>query len=234
MTGIESGKHSACAAFVRTTVVTVILFPYNIYTGSAITASSVYTFPRGWYLSLRVRCTASHGTSPCRLLTYQNHRACGFMINVVNAITGSSEPYLHRGDFLVRSTAAQGVWSTARLDFSVPPGGVAKLHFGAFDGSIPGLAQESAGTLDLYSLQIRATAFEGESVSVTDLLADSLALTKEVKEIVMTEKKEDIENAKECFICGIDFKEGDKKVRDHCHFTMIVILVLVSCVSSKP
>ena len=72
---------------------------------------------------------------------------------------------------------SQGVWSTARLDFSVPPGGIAKLHFGAFGGSIPGLVQQSAGTLDLYSMQIRASAFEGESVSVTDLLADSLALT---------------------------------------------------------
>ena len=41
----------------------------------------------------------------------------------------------------------------------------------------PRLAQQSAGTLDLYSMQIRASAFEGESVSVTDLLADSLALT---------------------------------------------------------
>ena len=49
--------------------------------------------------------------------------------------------------------------------------------FGAFGGSIPGLVQQSAGTLDLYSMQIRASAFEGESVSVTDLLADSLALT---------------------------------------------------------
>ena len=52
------------------------------------------------------------------------------------------------GTFL--GTASQGVWSTARLDFSVPPGGVAKLHFGAFGGSIPGLVQQSAGTLDLY------------------------------------------------------------------------------------
>ena len=59
----------------------------------------------------------------------------------------------------------------------MPPGGIAKLHFGAFGGSIPGLVQQSAGTLDLYSMQIRASAFKGESVSVTDLLADSLALT---------------------------------------------------------
>ena len=59
----------------------------------------------------------------------------------------------------------------------MPPGGIARLHFGAFGGSIPGLVQQSAGTLDLYSMQIRASAFEGESVSVTDLLAASLALT---------------------------------------------------------
>ena len=29
----------------------------------------------------------------------------------------------------------------------------------------------------------------------------------------------DFKTAKMCFICGKDFKEGDKKVRDHCHFT---------------
>ena len=54
-------------------------------------------------------------------------------------------------------SSAQGVWSTARLDFSVPPGGIAKLHFGAFGGSISGLVQQSAGTLDLHSMQIRAS-----------------------------------------------------------------------------
>ena len=60
-------------------------------------------------------------------------------------------------------TPSQGVWSTARLDFSVPPGGIAKLHFGAFGGSIPG-----------YSMQIRASAFEGVSNGPAE---DSLALT---------------------------------------------------------
>jgi hypothetical protein len=29
----------------------------------------------------------------------------------------------------------------------------------------------------------------------------------------------DFKTATKCFICGKDFKEGDKKVRDHCHFT---------------
>ena len=57
----------------------------------------------------------------------------------------------------------------------MPPGGIAKLHFGAFGGSTSRLVQQSAGTLDLYSMQIRASAFKRESVSVTDLLADSLA-----------------------------------------------------------
>ena len=63
------------------------------------------------------------------------------------------------GTFL--GTPSQAVW-TARLDFLVPPGGIAKLHFGAFGGSISGLVQQSA--LDLYSMQIRASAFEGDLV----------------------------------------------------------------------
>ena len=100
----------------------------------------------------------------------------GTASNLVMYVSAADNDYVGvTGTFL--GTPSQGVWSTARLDFSVPPGGIAKLHFGAFGGSIPGLVQQSAGTLDLYSMQIRASAFEGDSVSVTDLLADSLALT---------------------------------------------------------
>ena len=100
----------------------------------------------------------------------------GTASNLVMYVSAADNDYVGvTGTFL--GTPLQGVWSTARLDFLVPPGGIAKLHFGAFGGSIPGLVQQSAGTLDLYSMQIRASAFEGESVSVTDLLADSLALT---------------------------------------------------------
>ena len=29
---------------------------------------------------------------------YQHHRPCGFMINVVNRIDGSNEPFLYRGE----------------------------------------------------------------------------------------------------------------------------------------
>ena len=80
--------------------------------------------------------------------------------NLVMYVSAADNDYVGvTGTFL--GTPSQGVWSTARLDFSVPPGGIAKLHFGAFGGSIPGLVQQSAGTLDLYSMQIRASAFEG-------------------------------------------------------------------------
>ena len=100
----------------------------------------------------------------------------GTASNLVMYVSAADNDYVGvTGTFL--GTPSQGVWSTARLDFSVPSGGIAKLHFGAFGGSIPGLVQQSAGTLDLYSMQIRASAFEKKSVSVTDLLADSLALT---------------------------------------------------------
>ena len=37
-------------------------------------------------------------SAKAKTTSYQNHRPCGFMINVVNAITGSSEPYLYRGE----------------------------------------------------------------------------------------------------------------------------------------
>ena len=82
----------------------------------------------------------------------------GTASNLVMYVSAADNDYVGvTGTFL--GTPSQGVWSTARLDFSVPPGGIAKLHFGAFGGSIPGLVQQSAGTLDLYSMQIRASAF---------------------------------------------------------------------------
>jgi len=43
---------------------------------------------------------------------------------------------------------------------------------------------------------------------------------KEEKDIIMTEQDQrDFDNATHCFMCGECFKQGDKKVRDHCHFT---------------
>ena len=114
--------------------------------------------------------------TPGRRYSFGCRYRLGTASNLVMYVSAADNDYVGvTGTFL--GTPSQGVWSTARLDFSAPPGGVAKLHFGAFGGSIPGLVQQSAGTLDLCSMQIRASAFEGESVSVTHLLADSLALT---------------------------------------------------------
>ena len=127
-------------------------------------------------------CASSHGGGPGhhgragRRYSFGCRYRLGTASNLVMYVSTADNDYVGvTGTFL--GTASQGVWSTARLDFSAPPGGIAKLHFGAFGGLIPGLVQQSAGTLDLYSMQIRASAFEGESVSVTDLLADLLALT---------------------------------------------------------
>ena len=53
------------------------------------------------------------------------------------------------GTFL--GTASQNVWNTARLDFSVPPGGL-RSSLRSFRRLDPRLVQQSAGTLDLYSL----------------------------------------------------------------------------------
>ena len=118
--------------------------------------------------------------APGRRYSFGCRYRLGTASNLVLYVSAADNDYVGvTGTFL--GTPSQGVWSTARLDFSVPPGGIAKLHFGAFGGSIPGLVQQSAGTLDLYSMQIRASAFEGDSVSVTDLLADSLALPEHVK-----------------------------------------------------
>ena len=108
--------------------------------------------------------------TPGRRYSFGCRYRLGTASNLVMYVSAADNDYVGvTGTFL--GTPSQGVWSTARLDFSVPPGGVTKLHFGAFGGSIPGLVQQSAGTLDLYSMQIRASAF-GDGPA-----GDSLALT---------------------------------------------------------
>ena len=55
----------------------------------------------------------------------------GTASNLVMYVSAADNDYVGvTGTFL--GTALQGVWSTARLDFSALPGGIAKLHFGAF------------------------------------------------------------------------------------------------------
>jgi len=92
---------------------------------------------------------------------YQHHRPCGFMINVVSSMDGSSYQFLHRGEVC----------------------------------------------LDVFT----------DRMMVKNEIMNRM---KEEKHIIMTEQDQrDFDNATHCFICGECFKQGDKKVRDHCHFT---------------
>jgi len=44
--------------------------------------------------------------------------------------------------------------------------------------------------------------------------------SSEVKEMILTEEdKTNFEKAAECWICKKPFEDGEKKVRDHCHFS---------------
>ena len=70
----------------------------------------------------------------------------------------------------------QGAWSTAKMYFTVPPNGVAKLHFGAHFQA-PGLPNQTAGTVDVYGLQILdATLETGNTAEVEEDTAASALL----------------------------------------------------------
>ena len=98
--------------------------------------------------------------TPGRRYSFGCRYRLGTASNLVMYVSAADNDYVGvTGTFL--GTPLLGVWRAARLDFSVPLGGIAKLHFEAFGGSIPGLVQQSAGTLDLYSMQIRASAWRG-------------------------------------------------------------------------
>ena len=59
--------------------------------------------------------------------------------------------------------------------------------------------------------------FVKKMIEVKNKIMDKM---KENKDIIMrADDWRDFKAATKCFICGKDFKEGDKKVRDHCHFT---------------
>ena len=59
--------------------------------------------------------------------------------------------------------------------------------------------------------------FVKKMIEVKNKIMDKM---KENKDIIMrADDWRDFKTATKCFICGKDFKEGDKKVRDRCHFT---------------
>ena len=70
----------------------------------------------------------------------------------------------------------QGAWSTAKMYFTVPPNGVAKLDFGAHFQA-PGLPNQTAGTVDVYGLQILDATLE--TVEEEDTAASALLLKHE-------------------------------------------------------
>ena len=106
--------------------------------------------------------TGTVNTKPIKTDKYQHHRSCGFMINVVNSIDGSNEPFLYRGE----------------------------------------------DCMDV---------FVKKMIEVKDKIMEKM---KENKDIIMKDEDwRDFKTATKCFICGEDFKEGDKKCRDHCYFT---------------
>ena len=72
----------------------------------------------------------------------------------------------------------QGAWSTAKMYFTVPPNGVAKLHFGAHFQA-PGLPNQTAGTVDVYGLQILDATLETGNTEEEDTAASALLLKHE-------------------------------------------------------
>ena len=127
--------------------------------------------------------TGTVSTKEVKTDKYQHHRPCGFMINVVNSIDGSSKPFLCRGE----------------------------------------------DCMDVFIQKI---------IEVKDEVMEKMKENKEI--IYNANNRRDFNTATKCFICGKDFQQGDRKVRDHCHFTgryrgvltMIVIYSLL-CVIIK-
>ena len=72
----------------------------------------------------------------------------------------------------------EGAWSTAKMYFTVPPNGVAKLHFGAHFQA-PGLPNQTAGTVDVYGLQILDATLEAGNTAEEDTPASALLLKQE-------------------------------------------------------
>ena len=62
--------------------------------------------------------------------------------------------------------------------FTVPPNGVAKLHFGAHFQA-PGLPNQTAGTVDVYGLQILDATLEAGNAVEEDTAASALLLKHE-------------------------------------------------------
>ena len=88
----------------------------------------------------------TYNLTPGRELLFACRYRLGTASNFVVYVSEADNVY----DPLYGSFAGdQGAWSTAKMYFTVPPNGVAKLHFGAHFQA-PGLPNQTAGTVDVY------------------------------------------------------------------------------------
>ena len=81
-------------------------------------------------------------------------------------------------NFVVYVSEADNVYDPLYGNFTVPPNGVAKLHFGAHFQA-PGLPNQTAGTVDVYGLQILDATLEAGNTVEEDTAASALLLKHE-------------------------------------------------------
>ena len=98
----------------------------------------------------------TYNLTPGRELLFACRYRLGTASNFVVYVSEADNVY----DPLYGSFAGdQGAWSTAKMYFTVPPNGVAKLHFGAHFQAA-GLPNQTAGAVDVYGLQILDATLE--------------------------------------------------------------------------
>ena len=106
----------------------------------------------------------TYNLTPGRELLFACRYRLGTASNFVVYVSEADNVY----DPLYGSFAGdQGAWSTAKMYFTVPPNGVAKLHFGAHFQA-PGLPNQTAGTVDVYGLQILDATLEAGNTNTAE------------------------------------------------------------------
>ena len=116
----------------------------------------------------------TYNLTPGRELLFACRYRLGTASNFVVYMSKADNVY----DPLYSFVGNQGAWSTAKMYFTVPPNGVAKLHFGAHFQA-PGLPNQTAGTVDVYGLQILDATLEAGNTVEEDTAASALLLKHE-------------------------------------------------------
>ena len=112
----------------------------------------------------------TYNLTPGRELLFACRYRLGTASNFVAHMSEADNVY----DPLYGSFAGdEGAWSTAKMYFTVPPNGVAKLHFGAHFQA-PGLPNQTAGTVDVYGLQILDATLKAGNTAEEDTAASAL------------------------------------------------------------